>query len=114
MTENFQDGCNSIVNKLTELGVTPASNSPSDIITAIQTLKNKNNFNGQSYRLTYDTHAGDGYTTGGIATGYVDLNVNNKGDISIVTTSGGKGKFNISKKTSSGSFSTINFNAYKI
>ena len=40
LTENFQDGCNSIVNKLTELGVTPASNSPSDIITAIQTLKN--------------------------------------------------------------------------
>ena len=38
--QSFQDGCNTLVSKCTELGVTPVSNSPSDISNAIQTIAN--------------------------------------------------------------------------
>lgn len=38
MKQSFTDGCNTLVNKLKELGVTPTSNSPSDIAAAIETL----------------------------------------------------------------------------
>ena len=40
LTESFQVGCNAIVNKLKELGVTPESNSPDDIVKAIETVYN--------------------------------------------------------------------------
>ena len=38
--QSFQDGCNTLVSKCTELGVTPSSNSPTDIANAIQTIAN--------------------------------------------------------------------------
>lgn len=38
MKTSFQDGCNTLVSKLTELGVTPASSSPTDIAAAIEQL----------------------------------------------------------------------------
>ena len=38
--QSFQDGCNTLVSKCTELGVTPVSNSPTDISNAIQTIAN--------------------------------------------------------------------------
>ena len=40
LMESFQVGCNAIVNKLKELGVTPESNSPDDIVKAIETVYN--------------------------------------------------------------------------
>lgn len=40
MESSFQAGCNTLVNKLKSLGVTPASSSPSDIAAAMDTLKN--------------------------------------------------------------------------
>ena len=42
--QSFQDGCNTLVSKCTELGVTPISNSPNDISNAIQTIAT-NNYN---------------------------------------------------------------------
>ena len=38
--QSFQDGCNILVSKCTELGVTPSSNSPTNISNAIQTIAN--------------------------------------------------------------------------
>ncbi len=38
MKTSFQDGCDTLVSKLTALGVTPASSSPADIAAAIDTL----------------------------------------------------------------------------
>ena len=40
MKDSFQDGCDTIVSGITAKGVTPASNSPADIVTAIDTLSN--------------------------------------------------------------------------
>lgn len=37
---SFQDGCNILVSKCTELGVAPLSNSPTNISNAIQTIAN--------------------------------------------------------------------------
>lgn len=39
MESSFQAGCDTLVNKLKSLGVTPASSSPSDIAAAMDTLK---------------------------------------------------------------------------
>lgn len=38
--QSFQDGCNTLVSKCTSLGVTPNSNSPTDISNAMQTIAN--------------------------------------------------------------------------
>ena len=38
MTENFQDGCDTIVAGCTTYGATPTSNSPTDIVNAIKKI----------------------------------------------------------------------------
>lgn len=40
MKQSFTDGCNTLVNKLKELGVTPSSSSPTDIAAAIEEIYN--------------------------------------------------------------------------
>ena len=41
LESSFRDGCNAIVNKCISLGVTPISNSPTDICLAIDEVYNK-------------------------------------------------------------------------
>lgn len=48
--QSFQDGCNTLVSKCTELGVTPISNSPIDIAQAIEDI--------------YDNRYNEGYEDG--------------------------------------------------
>ena len=82
--QSFQDGCNTLVSKCTELGVTPSSNSPSDISNAIQTIAGntynngyyngraqgqqdvKNNPNGYGLytQQQYDQNYNNGYNAG--------------------------------------------------
>ena len=82
--QSFQDGCNTLVSKCTELGVTPVSNSPSDISNAIQTIANNQwsagNTNGWSA----------GHTAGyneGRTQGQQDV-ISNPGGFGIATRSG--------------------------
>lgn len=77
--QSFQDGCNTLVNKCQSIGITPASNSPTDIANAIQQIRdgsleagrqqvtgNPNNYNlftADQYNNNYN----NGYNAGKIA-----------------------------------------------
>ena len=54
MTENFQDGCDTIVAGCTTYGATPTSNSPTDIVNAIKKI----------YTDRYNTGHSVGYNSG--------------------------------------------------
>lgn len=64
--QSFQDGCNILVSKCTELGVTPSSNSPTNISNAIQTIANNQwsagNTNG--WNMGHTAGYNEGYAAG--------------------------------------------------
>lgn len=52
MKQSFTDGCNTLVNKLKELGVTPSSSSPTDIAAAIEEIYNNRYTEGKTAGIT--------------------------------------------------------------
>ena len=78
--QSFQDGCNTLVNKCQSIGITPASNSPTDIANAIQQIRdgsleagrqqvtgNPNNYNlftADQYNNNYNNGYNAGYNAG--------------------------------------------------
>ena len=56
--QSFQDGCNTLVSKCTELGVTPVSNSPTDISNAISSIAS-NKYN-EGYSAGYSAGQASG------------------------------------------------------
>lgn len=78
--QSFQDGCNTLVNKCQSIGITPASNSPTDIANAIQQIRdgsleagrqqvtgNPNNYNlftADQYNNNYNNGYNAGYNEG--------------------------------------------------
>ena len=78
--QSFQDGCNTLVNKCQSIGITPASNSPTDIANAIQQIRdgsleagrqqvtgNPNNYNlftADQYNNNYNNGYNAGFNAG--------------------------------------------------
>ena len=78
--QSFQDGCNTLVNKCQSIGVTPSSNSPTDIANAIQQIRdgsleagrqqvtgNPNNYNlftPEQYNNNYNNGYNAGFNAG--------------------------------------------------
>lgn len=78
--QSFQDGCNTLVNKCQSIGITPSSNSPTDIANAIQQIRdgsleagrqqvtgNPNNYNlftPEQYNNNYNNGYNAGFSAG--------------------------------------------------
>lgn len=75
MKQAFQDGCNTIVGGCTAYGVTPKSNSPADIVTAIGDVYEKGKHFAEPILL--GTLTGDGTISATGISGYANLTVDN-------------------------------------
>lgn len=76
MKQSFQDGVNTIYNKILSLGVTPSGNSPTDIVNAMQSFSDKQwadavnsvisnpNPHGLYNQSQYDQNYTNGYNAG--------------------------------------------------
>ena len=85
MKQSFQDGVNTIYNKIVSLGVTPSGNSPTDIVNAMQSFSDKQwadavnsvisnpNPHGLYNQSQYDQNYTNGYNAGKTATKQVSV-----------------------------------------
>ena len=92
--QSFQDGCNTLVNKCQSIGITPASNSPTDIANAIQQIRdgsleagrqqvtgNPNNYNlftADQYNNNYNNGYNAGFSAGEAAASYSVEDISSK------------------------------------
>lgn len=85
MKTSFQDGVDTLVNKLKELGITPSENSPSGIAAAIQTLSETYYNNGYTAANETVTTTSASYTAG-VTQGHNDV-IASPGDYGLITES---------------------------
>jgi hypothetical protein len=85
MKTSFQDGVDTLVNKLKELGITPSENSPSGIAVAIQTLSETYYNIGYTAANETVTTTSASYTAG-VTQGHNDV-IASPGDYGLITES---------------------------
>lgn len=85
MKTSFQDGVDTLVNKLKELGITPSENSPSGIAAAIQTLSETYYNIGYTAANETVTTTSASYTAG-VTQGHNDV-IASPGDYGLITES---------------------------